>query len=222
MNRFATRTVRRFALGLAAVLVVSLAPAGSAGPVPGVSDAFGHTLAEWQVAWTSWFLGSLDIAPDANGNADVGHVVLLGLPNAPGDGTPASLDVTLRSGQGFVLPFQQWVGNVYTDRSVDALADVDDFRNMDITVKVDGVAVVTQRNVMDFYTEGVFDPPLFTDLPPGAVAWVFVQSVGMVHTPLRVGKHTITLDESISFADLGFSEPIVFHNTWNITVKPGR
>jgi len=104
------------------------------------------------------------------------------------------------------------------------MADVNDFKNMAITVKLDGVPVITGKNIMNYYTEGAFNPPLTTDLPQGigATAWVFAQSVGMVHTPLAPGKHTLTLDESISLPDLGFPAPVVFHNTWNITVKAGK
>lgn len=224
MNRHVIRSVRGFRWTAVALLPLWVAASGSAGPAPGGSRAFGQTLGQWQVTWTSWWLESTDIPPDADGNAKVGNVVLLALPPAAGDGTPASLDVTLRPGQGFMLPFFQWNGNGYMDGSTDPLADVNDFANADIIVKVDGRAVVTPRNVMDFYSETAFDPPLTTDLPPGigAVAWVFVQGIGMVHTPLPVGHHTITLDESISLRDLGFTEPIVFHNTWNITVKPAR
>ena len=174
--------------------------------------------------YTDWELGGTTIAPDANQNADVGHVVLLALPSAPGDGTPGSIDITINSGQPFALPFFQWLGNSYTNGSVDPMASLDDFEDMDITVKVDGVTVITDKNVMDYYTETPLDPPITTDLPQGigATAWVFAQTVGMVHSPLPPGKHTITLDESVALPDLGIPGPIVYHNTWNITVRHGK
>jgi len=205
-------------------LVAGLTARAGSGPAPGNSDAFGRSLGQWMLAYTTWYLGSADIPPDGNGNADVGRVVLLPLPNAPGDGTPASIDVTLGTGQPFTLPFTQWIGNSYIDGSEDPVADVSDFRDMQITVKLDGQPIITSKNVMDYYTEEEFDPPLTTDLPAGigATAWVFVQSIGIAHPPLTPGQHTLTLDESISFDDLGFTEPVVYHNTWNITVKAGR
>ena len=215
----------------AGILLLSgllLAPRSSvsagAGPSPANSSAFGKSLAEWMITYTSWALGGTTIAPDANNNADVGHVVLLALPSAPGDGTPGSIDITLNAGQPFTLPFFQWLGNSYENGSVDPMANVNDFNNMDIVVKVDGVAVITTKNVGDYYSESPIDPPITSNLPPGigATAWVFEQSVGMVHPPLPPGKHTITLDESVSLADLGFTAPIVYHNTWNITVKRGK
>jgi hypothetical protein len=214
--------------GVLVLFALSLAPTSfvSAGskPSPAHSSAFGKSLEEWMLTYTSWALGGTKIAPDANNNAQAGHVVLLPLPSTPGDGTPGSLNVKLDSGQPFAMPLFQWLGNSYVDGSVDPMADVNDFRNMEITLKIDGQTVITTRNVMDYYTEGTFDPPITTDLPPGigATAWVFAQSVGLVHPPLSPGKHTITLDESVSLADLGFPGPVVYHNTWNITVNRGK
>ena len=212
------------ALLTCALLAIQPSAGAGAGAAPGNSRTLGQSLSQWMVDYTSWLLGSRDIDPDVNGNADIGQVVLLALPSAPGDGTPGSIDITLRSGQSFTLPFFQWIGNSYEDGSVDPMADVNDFRNMQIVVKLDGVPIITQKNVMDYYTEAAFDPPLTTDLPVGigATAWVFEQSIGIVHAPLPPGKHTLTLDESISLPDLGFTAPVVYHNTWNITVKAGK
>lgn len=211
---------------LAAALFVAKVPVVRASPhaLPANSSASGETLGEWMLAYTSWFLGGTSITPDANGNADVGHVVLLALPNPPADGGRGSIDITLAPGQAFTLPFFQWIGNVYLDGSVDAMADIADFKNMEISVNLDGVPIITGRNVMDYYTEQAFNPPLTTDLPQGigATGWVFVQSVGMVHTPLPPGKHVLTLDETISLPDLGISTPLAYHNTWNIMVKRGE
>jgi hypothetical protein len=40
----------------------------------------------------SWALGGTTIGPDANKNADVGHVVLQRRPSAPGDREGATID----------------------------------------------------------------------------------------------------------------------------------
>lgn len=178
---------------------------------------YGSSLQDWMLLYSTWELGGTDIQPDANGNADVGHTVLLAVPSAPGDGTPASINITLKPGQGFAVPFGQWVGNAYEDGSEDPMANPQDFK--DVTVKLDGKTIISSKNFLDYYTEDDFDPPLTTDISAPAVSWIFEQSVGIVHGPLCVGKHTLTLDESIDFSDLGFTSPIVYHNTWNITVK---
>src|SRR5216117_3855651 len=77
--------------GMAALLLgLCLTTTALAGdkPNPGQSSAFGKSLAQWQDTYFRWFVGQLSIPPDRNGNADVGHVVLMPLPSVPGDGTP--------------------------------------------------------------------------------------------------------------------------------------
>jgi hypothetical protein len=189
--------------------------------LPGIGDFFSDFLSDLMVIYTRWELGATQIKPDSNGNAAVGPIVLMPLPSAPGDGTPASINVTLKANQASTMPLFQWIGNKYQDGSVDPMADLEDFEDMQITFKVDGIPVVTDRNVMEFYTESELRPPVTTDLPQriGATAWVFEQTVGIILPPLPPGKHTLTLDESVGLPDLGYPAPQVYHNTWNITVK---
>ena len=73
--------------GMAALLLgLCLTTTALAGdkPNPGQSSAFGKSLAQWQDTYFRWFVGQLSIPPDRNGNADVGHVVLMPLPSVPG------------------------------------------------------------------------------------------------------------------------------------------
>ncbi len=83
---------------LAGLCLATSVSAGNS-PAPGGSSAFGKTLAQWQDVYWRWTYGGLTVPTDANGNAVVnGNVVLMPLPNAPGDGTPGHLNVTLNSG----------------------------------------------------------------------------------------------------------------------------
>src|SRR5215831_442795 len=96
----------------AMLLGLSMASPAIAAPkqTPAKSSAFGKTLAQWQDTYARWLLGDLNLPPDANGNAVADGVVLMPLPNAPGDGTPASLSITLKSGQPFTMPMLYLLG----------------------------------------------------------------------------------------------------------------
>jgi hypothetical protein len=138
------------------LLGLCLATAAFAGnaPVPGQSHAFGKTLAQWQDIYSRWNLGQLNIPPDANGNAAVGNVVLMPIPNTPGDGTPGHLDVTLNSGQAYTLPLLFLLGTSYTDSTPpDPLVDVSFFKTLNLTLQIDGVTVVNNANMMNYYSE---------------------------------------------------------------------
>ena len=85
--------------------------------------------------------------------------------------------------------------------------------------KIDGVAVVTAANVMDYYSKYEFDPEIPIDFPPiDSVIWV--QGIGILHAPLSAGKHTMTLDVKNTMPAFGsFFE---YHNTWNIRVVKAK
>src|SRR5689334_13273774 len=51
--------------------------------------------------YSRWLFGNITLPTDQNGNAVVAGVALMPLPNAPGDGTPGSINVTLKAGQAF-------------------------------------------------------------------------------------------------------------------------
>jgi hypothetical protein len=227
----ALQTKRALELSGIAAMILALAAAivtprhtALAGVLPPGSDAFGKTLAQWQALWLSWAVGDTAIDPDANGNADVGNVVLMALPGAAGDGTPASIDVTLSTGQAFTLPLWINFGNSYSDGTPnDPLVPLSVFQTMDFQLAIDGKVVIDKHNLMNYYSETNFPAPgIAFDFPPAATI-VSCQSIGITHTPLTPGKHTMTLHAANTQAlppqyGGGFTE---FNNTWNITVKQG-
>jgi hypothetical protein len=189
-------------------------------PAPGNSSAFGQTLAGWQDTYFRWYLGQLAIPPDANGNAVVNGVVLIPLPNAPGDGTPASLAVTLNNGQAFSVPLFYLLGTSYMDGTPpDPMVSSSFFNTLNLTMQIDGVTVVDGSNLMDYYSQFTFAPAIPIDFPPiDSVIWC--EDMAVVHSPLSVGVHTIKVDLK-SMQPLppnfggGFPE---YHNTWTLTV----
>jgi hypothetical protein len=209
------------ALALAGLGLATLAWAGSA-PLPGNSHAFGKTLAQWQDTYFRWVLGQLAITPDANGNAVVGNVVLMPVPNTPDDGTPGHLDVTLNSGQGFTVPLLFQLGTSHTDGTPpDQFVDVSFFQTADLVLQIDGVTVVDDSNLMDYFSRFSFAPPIPINSPPiASVIWG--EGLAIVHTPLSVGTHTLKLDLKTTQAlPPNFGGRILeFHNTLTLTVKP--
>jgi hypothetical protein len=209
-------------LCLISALALGLCAAARAGdsPQPPQSNAFGKSLEDWQDTYWRWALGEVSIKPDANGNAVVrGNVVLMPLPSAPGDGTAASLDVTLKSGQPFMMPLLMLLGNSYSDGTPnDVFASSNDFRNINLSLKLDGVEIMNGSNAIQYYTQSIFDPSIPLAGSPPASAWIWFQGIGMVHTPLSLGVHTLTLDTKNTYPEYNFS--VEYHNTWHITVQP--
>jgi hypothetical protein len=204
------------------LLGLSLATPALAGPKPspGQSSAFGQTLAQWQDTYFRWFVGQLTIPPDANGNSSVNGVVLLPLPNVPGDGTPGHLDVTLNNGQGFTLPLFFLLGTSYTDGTPpDPLVDPSFFNTLNLTLQIDGVTVVDKSNLGNYFSQFLFAPPIPINSPPiDSVIWC--EGVAVVHPPFPPGTHTIKVDIKSTqplppnFGG-GFPE---YHNSWTLTV----
>ena len=214
-----TRITKLIKLSLTATLFgLCLATQVFAG-MPGNSHAFGKTLAGWNEIYERWLFGVLAVPIDGNGNAVVSpHVVLMPFPNTPGDGTPGHIDVTLNAGQAFVLPLWVELGTDYTDGTPpDPLLDISIFQTLNITFQIDGRTVINQSNVLKFYSEFFFNPPIpITGFPPvNSIIWF--QGIGIAHHPLSVGTHTLKLDAvNTQPAFGGFFE---YHNTWTVTVK---
>lgn len=187
----------------------------------GHSHRFGKSLAGWSQLYERWIFGVQNVPTDRNGNAVVNnHVVLLPIPNTPGDGTAGHLDVTLDAGQGFVVPLWVLLGTDYTDGTPpDPLVDISIFRTLNITFKVDGVTVIDNSNVLSFYSQFFFNPPIPINFPPiNSIIWF--QGISLVYHPLSVGTHTLQLDAvNTQPAFGGFFE---YHNTWTITVRPRK
>jgi hypothetical protein len=186
------------------------------------SDA---SLAAWDAIYWYRALGDPDDAgvnfgADVRGNTTVGDVVLMPLPDAPGDGTPASIDVTLDSGESFFLPLWTQLGTSYTDGTPpDEFFSLKVFKTLDITFKIDGVPVINNGNVLDYYAKDEFDPEVPIDFPPyDAVIWF--QGISILHAPLSPGKHTLTLDvKNVIPVFGGVAE---YHNTWNLKVVKAK
>ena len=189
--------------------------------LPGNTSAFGKSLGEWQELYWRWYYGGTTIPSDSNGNAAVGNVVLMPIPPTPGDGTPGHQDVTMNAGQAWIMPLWGLIGTSYSDgTSPDPFVDTEIFRTLDLTLEVDGKTVVSSANQMNYFSQIAFDPPLPLDFPP-IVAGIWIQDVGIMHTPMTVGTHTMKLDVKNTIPvppnfGGGFAE---FHNTWTIEVR---
>jgi hypothetical protein len=186
----------------------------------GGTNLFGRTLAQWQELYWRWVYGEISIALDGNGNAATnGNVVLMPLPNAPGDGTPALTNVTITAGQAFALPLWNLLGNAYNDSSSDPPIDLNVFQTLDLRLTLDGVTLIDGGNLMQFYSQFYFAPPIPYNVPP-VVSFIYLQGIGMVHGPLSPGNHILKLDaKNTDTADL-FGLTFEYHNTWNVSVQP--
>jgi hypothetical protein len=193
--------------------------------MPPQSNAFGKSLAEWNVLWTERALeeglgGGTDIP------STVGRVRLL--PGDVGNPTPV-FDVTLRPGTPFVAtPFFVY-GERYDDPSVPdddpiTLAPVlqEIFADVQVQIVLDGRVLVegTGADLQRFQFGPVyFDEPIVYAEPqprgPGlnSIAALWVMGIGAVYHPLPVGQHTVVYTVHSSF----FGD---FLYTYNITVSP--
>jgi hypothetical protein len=194
---------------LAAALELGSAPSRAC-PTP--RDA----LAPWAEAYLRWYLGERELPLDEHGNAVLGHTVLLPIPPTPGDGTPGSAAVTLDEHQSFTLPLWGLVGSSHDDGTPpDPFAPVSIFRTLDITVRLDGVPLITRDNVLDFFTRLTLEPPIAVDEPPGT-AIVWYETVGILEPPLPPGAHTLELHAVNT--EPAFGTFFEYQNTWELTV----
>ena len=213
--------IARLALGLTTIVLAIgvLHPTpGDCQTAPGNSSAFGDSLTTWQETYFRWAYGDITVPTDSNGNAVVGNTVLLPLPDATGDGTPAHLDVTLNPGQSFVLPLWALLGTSYTDGTPpDPFVPDSVFQTLDISFTIDGVTVINSSNLMNYYSKETLTPaiPIVGFPPVDSVIWM--ESIGITHAPLTPGTHTFNLDAVNTEPAFGFffSE---YHNTWTVTV----
>src|SRR5258708_21089319 len=207
------------AVALAALCLAWPARAGNK-TTPGQSSSFGKTLAQWQDLYWRWTYGNGTVPTDANGNGVSGGVVLMGVPNAPGDGTPGHLNVTLNNGQPFFLPLWTLLGNNYSDGTPpDPLVDISVFQTLDLTLQIDGVTVLNGNNQMQYYSSFNFDPVF--PLPPAFAPYagfIWFEGIGISHAPFTPGTHTIKLDAKNTQPAFGFI--FEYHNTWTVTVFP--
>src|SRR5690242_14485874 len=148
------------------------APGGLAGKPAGPS----RTSSEWQELYFRWYAGGIGLPKDDAGNTVAEQVVLLPFPDTAGDGTPGHLEVTLRSGQNWVLPLRVMVGSSYSDGTApDEFLPAMHFESLDISFEIDGRKVLSRSNVMDHYSQSTFAPPIpFDAAPVRALIWMQV------------------------------------------------
>jgi hypothetical protein len=207
-------------VGITVAILVGLCGAlpavGGDQPQPGGSHAYGKTLAEWEDIYWRWYYGGLTLPTDGNGNAVVGHVVMMPQPNS----SPGHLDVTLSSGQPFVLPLWVLLGTDYTDGTPpDPFVPVSVFETLQLALVIDGQTVVNSSNQMEYFSKFTLQPPVPLDFPP-VNSLIWFEGIGTVHTPLSVGTHTIKLDAVNT--EPAFGGIFEYHNTWTVTVRPGH
>jgi hypothetical protein len=225
MKKTLTQTSRRLlpAICIAAVLLLRGAPLLRAENPHHDSKQFIQSKAlldKFADLHFRWLVGNITLPTDQNGNAVEGGTVLMPLPNAPGDGTPASINVTLKLGQSFFLPLLGLPGTSYNDGSApDPFVDFEVLKsNLTLQLKIDGRAVLEEADALeDFYTQFYFDPPIPYVFPP-LEAIIYLQAVGVLHKPLPAGTHVITLDEKVD--PIPIFGGVEYHNTFIVTVLP--
>jgi hypothetical protein len=202
------------------ILYTGLPARGGTRAAPANSSAFGNSFITWQQTYFRWAYGDITVPTDSNGNPAVGnHMVLLPLPAAFGDGTPAHLDVTLSAGQSFVLPLWSLLGTSYTDGTPpDPFVPDSVFQTLDISFTIDGVTVIDGSNVMNYYAKAAFDPAIAIVGFPPVDSIIWSQNIGITHAPLTPGTHTFVLHAVNTEAVFGgfFSE---YNNSWTVTVQ---
>jgi hypothetical protein len=206
--------VRTVAVGTLLALAVATSFGGI---LPGKARLGGRTLDEWQdIYGRTWLENNL-----RTNDEKVGKVVLLDAPEARGLGLPASRNVMLSTGDSLFLQLWALYGFDYGDGTSDPKQALEVFETLDIVVTVDGKTVIDSSNVLDYYSAFDFDPAIpFI----GSISIAWFQGIGMALTPLSPGTHTITLDvvNTEPLPPEAFPPYLQYHNTWNITVKPGR
>jgi len=181
-------------------------------------------LALFQDLYWRWVYGGLNLPVDGNSNAVVHNVVMMPIPNTPGDGTPGTQAVTLEAHQSWMLPFWNLLGTSYTDGTPpDQFLGLDVFKTLDIKFTVDGKTIVSTRNVMEYFSKFTYEPPVLLNSPP-YLAIIWFEGVGILHGPLSPGTHTLQLDvKNTEKLPPNFGGGVIeYHNTWNVTVNPPK
>lgn len=223
--------IKRRARGIfegAACLVIAIAALGC-GAAPNEEDVATSQaelkrpdprLASYQETYFRWLFGDKALSTDSFGNAVEKNIVMMPTPQTPGDGTPGSIDVTLGAGEGFTIPFFVELGTSYRNGNPpDPFEALSLFTTLDIKFTIDGKTLITKDNVLEYFSQFTFSPAIpYDDAVVQAVIWY--QGVALLMNPLPPGEHVLTLDEKN--AEPGFAGILEYHNTWNVTVEPGR
>ena len=117
-----------------------------------------------------------------------------------------------------MLPLWGLFGTHYTDGTPpDPFVPVSAFQTLKLTFTIDGVTVIDESNLLDFYSGFVFSSLIPINFSPiDAIIWF--QGISVVHHPLSVGAHTRTLDAVNT--QPGFGGFFEYHNTWTVKVQP--
>ena len=209
----------------AALLPVTGALAGNTQKNPKVappqSTAYGKSYDQWEDTYLQWVFGGSTIDPDANGNAVVNNVVLMPYLFPAADGLPLSTDVIMSSGQPFMMTMYGFVGWSYVDGTPsDQFLDLSLFQTLEIKLTLDGETLMDESNAMQYFSQIPVEPPI----PGDFYSIIWFQGIGVVHTPLTPGAHTLRLDAKNTLPiPPNFGAPVFeVHNTWNITVRAGQ
>ncbi len=203
----------KIAHSLAVMFIASLASARDecVEPVPHEGLAF------WADRYVRWNLGGDELPQDSQGNAVLHGTVLLPIPQTAGDGTPGSVDVTLDRFEPFTVQLWALFGTSYDDGTPpDPFEPVSIFETLHITVRLDGMAIITADNALDHFTQFAFSPPIAFAQPPFE-SLIWYQGIGLVHGPLGPGQHTLELDAVNT--EPAFGNYYEYHNTWRLTVE---
>lgn len=169
------------------------------------SMAFGNSLDEWIEAYVRWLEDGMD--PTAR----VKNVAFLPI---IGDGSP--FEVEIEAGTALVLPVALWLGERYADPSFPDDEPFPDewFGDPD---HIWGTVQLDEGPVIDI-DEHYYVGPTYLD--PSALMFgsefIFYQAIACVILPLPVGDHDVFLQAG--YEDFG----VMFDNTWNISVVPGK
>jgi hypothetical protein len=215
-HQISKRIKSTLCLGVAALVLI-----GAPGATRAYAADSNTILTAFEDTYWRWAFGNITLPTDQYGNAVVGGMALMPLPNAPGDGTPASIDVTLKTGEPFFLPLIGLLGTSYTDGTPpDPMVDKSVFgkRNLTLTLKLDGKTILDEADARENYTQVTFDPPIPLNSPP-VDAIIYSQGIAILHAPLARGNHVLTLDVKLPVPLFGVTYE--YHNTFNITVQAG-
>jgi hypothetical protein len=180
----------------------------------------GPRLAHYQETYWRWTFGDKTLPTDAYGNAVEKNVVMMPIPPTLGDGTPGTLDVTLATGESFTLPLFGALGTSYRDGTPpDPFEPKSIYTTLEISFTVDGNQLISSSNVLSYFSKFTLNPAIPYD-DPVIEAIIWSEGIGVLHSPLCPGHHVLKLD--VKNTEPQFGQLLEFHNTWNVTVKPGR
>jgi hypothetical protein len=229
----ASQLSRRFfsrGLGVTACsAVLALCAVGCGGEAPesspqdlettsaGLRHDGGAELAHYTETYVRFSFGDKTLPTDANGNSVENNVVMLPIPETPGDGTPGTADVTLSAGERFVVTLFGGLGTSYRDGTPpDPFEPLSIFTTLDISFSVDGQTMIEPKNVLNYFSKFNFDPAIPIQ-DPVVQAIIWFEGVSVLHGPLCPGRHVLKLH--VKNKEPSFGQLLEYNNTWNVTVR---